>query len=233
MKNPIIDYYKGYYESNGYSMQGNKDTSRVAMLIEWVKKYVPKGGTILDVGCGDMYLATQLPDYKWTGLDINTAKALGNAVEHDISIAPYPFEMGSFDAVVCSEVLEHVWDPTIINAEIYRVLKVSGTYLLSTPNYDHADHYFSHFKQLLFDSTVSHLYEHIRQYNFYSHQVLLNKAGFYAVERCGADAQYSQLFVEARVVLKNEGYTQTEADVVIGKMFPEFSHTIMIVAKKK
>jgi GT2 family glycosyltransferase/SAM-dependent methyltransferase/glycosyltransferase involved in cell wall biosynthesis len=48
---------------------------------------------------------------------------------------PWPYEDGSFDAVVCCEILEHLHtDPMGLFSEINRILKKHGTLLLTTPN---------------------------------------------------------------------------------------------------
>jgi SAM-dependent methyltransferase len=54
-----------------------------------------------------------------------------------------PFRGGSFDAVVCSELLEHVPSPPLVLAEIHRLLKEQGTLLICVPflNRIHADPY--------------------------------------------------------------------------------------------
>lgn len=53
----------------------------------------------------------------------------------DLQSAPWPFENGSFDAVLCCEILEHLTlDPMGLLAEINRVLKPGGILLLTTPN---------------------------------------------------------------------------------------------------
>ena len=46
-----------------------------------------------------------------------------------------PFEAGTFDRIVCSEVLEHVPDPDVVLAEIARVLKPGGIFVASVPRY--------------------------------------------------------------------------------------------------
>jgi SAM-dependent methyltransferase len=46
-----------------------------------------------------------------------------------------PFADASFDAVICSEVLEHVPDDLAIFQELTRVLRPGGTLILGTPDY--------------------------------------------------------------------------------------------------
>lgn len=57
--------------------------------------------------------------------------------------AALPFGESTFDAVICSELLEHVLDPLKVLAEIHRVLKSRGTLLICVPflNRIHGDPY--------------------------------------------------------------------------------------------
>jgi SAM-dependent methyltransferase len=59
-----------------------------------------------------------------------------DVVEHDIEAAPLPFPDASFDAVIFTEVLEHIGitHPRQIVAEFRRVLKPDGIVIFSTPN---------------------------------------------------------------------------------------------------
>lgn len=228
----LLEYYKSYYDKNGYTMSKSKDSSRVLFLIDFIKKYVPVGGKILDVGCGDMYLSTALPEYEWHGIDINLKVAKGNTVEQDLMVTPYPFKTESFDAVVCSEVLEHLWDLRVVHKEVYRLLKRKGKYFMSTPNYDHIDHFLTNFRPLLTDPDKPHTMEHIRHYNYLSHSKFLKDAKFRELDRTGADAHYSHFFCNARQILHEEYEMPLPiADQLLGRCFPDYSHTILIVSE--
>ena len=51
--------------------------------------------------------------------------------EHDI----YPYPDGHFDTVLCCELIEHLKeDPMHLLAEVNRILKVGGHFLITTPN---------------------------------------------------------------------------------------------------
>ena len=53
----------------------------------------------------------------------------------DVERDRYPLEDASFDVVLCLEVLEHLTvDPMAMMAEVNRVLKPGGTFVLTTPN---------------------------------------------------------------------------------------------------
>src|SRR5579864_184039 len=93
---------------------------------------------ILDVGCGSSRILASNPNI--VGLDVQLHKLrfsrrYGNPLVHG-SIFELPFRDGSFDAVICSEVVEHIpaeerpWD------ELARVLKIGGRLILGTPDYD-------------------------------------------------------------------------------------------------
>jgi len=92
----------------------------------------------LDVGCGSGLNLRHLPP-RSVGLDLNPrnlqmarrrapAAAL---IQGDIYRLPFPDE--SFAAAVCSEVLEHVPDPQIALAEIWRTLKKGGKLVGTVP----------------------------------------------------------------------------------------------------
>jgi SAM-dependent methyltransferase len=54
-------------------------------------------------------------------------------VDLHASAESLPFEAGSFDFVLCTEVLEHCRDPNAVVKEIARVLKPRGCAFLTTP----------------------------------------------------------------------------------------------------
>lgn len=233
----INDYYEKYHASyggKGYNMESVKHTSRVQILCEWISEWVTPGGRILDVGCGDMTLSKLLPDYDWVGLDISTDLA-PEAIKHDLQVAPYPLDPASLDGAVCSEVLEHLFDPLLVHREVHRCLKRGAPYLVSTPNFSHLDHFFTHNWEVLYNPAESHRVEHIRWYDNNTHRRDLETCGFMVYENCGADAHFSKCMQQARNSLVKQGIAKDlfHADVILGKCFPETSHTIMLRGRKK
>lgn len=240
MSDKIKQYYEEYYQKGGlYNMSYWKHTSRVSFLIQFLTEHVKPGGKILDVGCGDMYLSTELTQYDWTGIDINIEKAKGRAVKHLLENTPYPFPDQSFDAVVCSEVLEHIFDPLTVSKEIRRLLKPDGIYVLSTPNHNYIDHHLRGFKQIVFNLTESWTKEHIHQYTVDSHKEILEASGFKLHRYTGADAHFSGVFGAHREPLRvvvEKAYGDPDlkyviTDQIIGAMFPDWNHTIVIEAR--
>lgn len=92
---------------------------------------------VLDVGCGSSKILEALP--RAVGLDLEfkplrfrrrTNRWLVNG-----SVQALPFPDGAFDAVICSEVVEHIpYDPRIFS-ELERVLSKDGVLIIGTPDY--------------------------------------------------------------------------------------------------
>lgn len=91
---------------------------------------MPADGRILDYGCADTpYRRFFPPSTEYVAADLP-----GNPVA-SVEIAPdgtVPVESESFDAVISTQVLEHVEDPAVYLEECARVLKPGRRMLLST-----------------------------------------------------------------------------------------------------
>ncbi|MFA5779763.1 MAG: class I SAM-dependent methyltransferase [Elusimicrobiota bacterium] len=86
-------------------------------------------GKILDVGCDMAVLKKLLPDAEYTGVDIAGAPDIKLDLE---SIDKLPFNDGTFDCVICSDVLEHLDNLHHIFDELVRVAK--NHIIISLPN---------------------------------------------------------------------------------------------------
>ncbi len=96
-------------------------------------QHLPKDAVVLDVG-GDSVRKRGLfniRDYPLRTVVVNYSAAKSPDVQADGALLP--FHRGAFDAVICSEVLEHVYEPKAVVAEICRVLKKDGVFLACVP----------------------------------------------------------------------------------------------------
>lgn len=103
------------------------------------------GGRILDVGCGPGVMAADVTSAGWdfTGVDasprmIRDARRRlsgASAVRFGVADATaLPFRSGTFDAVICTGVIDRVPDRTKAVVEMARVLRPGGSLLVSFPN---------------------------------------------------------------------------------------------------
>lgn len=91
-------------------------------------------GRVLDVGCGQKPYRSLVPASAYIGVDIDSpaTRRLGAAdVYYDGR--KLPFGDGEFDAVLCSQVLEHVFRPEDFLGEIHRIMRCGGVLLLAVP----------------------------------------------------------------------------------------------------
>lgn len=99
---------------------------------------------VLDAGCGMAYGTAMLAEAgarEVVGVDL--AEEVLSTVREQVpsgvrleraDLRELPFDEGSFDLVVCFEVIEHIVDQEAVVAEFARVLAPDGVLLASTPN---------------------------------------------------------------------------------------------------
>ncbi|MEE9405589.1 MAG: methyltransferase domain-containing protein [Algisphaera sp.] len=129
---------------------------------------IPNGATLLDAGAGEGRYRKACAHLNYVAQDFNQYDGSGNGdglqtgswestpldIVSDITAIPRPD--ASFDAILCSEVLEHVPEPIAALRELARLLKPGGTLVLTAPFAS-----FTHFAPYFFQSGLSrYFYEH-------------------------------------------------------------------------
>jgi O-antigen biosynthesis protein len=97
---------------------------------------------VLDIGCSSGYLAKRLVDRGCTviGMDLDpkdlevAQQWCAEVYAGNIEDMGLPFEEGTFDVVLCGDLVEHLRDPTAALARVRPLLKPGGLLVLSTPN---------------------------------------------------------------------------------------------------
>jgi ubiquinone/menaquinone biosynthesis C-methylase UbiE len=154
-------------------------------------RHFPVGAkTVLDVGCntgrGGSMLKTCNPALELTGLDCVPERiaALDKRV-YDRTLCGLSTQIsapdGSFDVVVAGEFIEHV-PPIQVEAtvaEFFRVLRLRGRLLLTTPNPDYLKNRLKHLSVL---QELSHLSQHYPD----CLAARLRLTGFSKVKVCGS-----------------------------------------------
>ncbi len=102
---------------------------------------------VLDVGCGAGHLGRLLRarGHHVTGIELvpevaDRARQVLDRVEvGDVEADGFPFGPGSFDAVLCADVLEHLFDPWRVLREAANLLSEGGLVIASIPNLQNWD----------------------------------------------------------------------------------------------
>lgn len=111
--------------------------------------------SILDIGCGDGWLARQLKLTRTcsvTGIEMNTSsgekasKILNKVFIQDIEQFSFPFTKKSFDCIILGDILEHLKNPWGILQKLVWFLKDDGFIIISIPNIGHYTTLLSLFK---------------------------------------------------------------------------------------
>lgn len=116
------------------------------LWIEKTLKAVPKGLKLLDAGAGEAPYKKWCTHLDYTAQDFNqytgeTSSPIGLQMpkwdHHKIDIVSditnIPVESGTFDVILCTEVLEHLPDPVAALTELDRVLRTGGQMIITAP----------------------------------------------------------------------------------------------------
>lgn len=96
---------------------------------------LPPGAWVLDAGAGEGYYKPDFTHTRYVGIDLAVGDARWDYGNLDAigDLARLPFGSNTFDAALCTQVLEHVPEPLGVLEEIRRVLKPGGQVFVSAP----------------------------------------------------------------------------------------------------
>ncbi len=241
-KQEIEDYYREHLTSD-YKPAFYQP--RYQRILEFLKDE-KKSTKILDIGCGagDLLLTLKEAGFKNTeGLDYSI-QAKNFAEKRGLEVTLCDFEKETppfkekFDAVICGDILEHVFEPGFFLGKVKQLLKQNGWLIISVPN---AGWYLNgllltFFPQLLRLSPAFGVWTHVNQFTVYTLGKLLTRSGFKIERMAGVSfiqtpAEKETLF---RKFIKRMGKLPIKFTDLFSNLYPPiFSSHLIILAIKK
>lgn len=123
------------YEANWLSNIANPFSVARNSIYLAVRELSPKlRGSVLDIGCGKAPYSRAFFHDRWAGLEIDTPENRRAGVASFFYLGDvFPIPDRSFNSVLATQVLEHVFNPEQFLREINRVLVSGGTLLITVP----------------------------------------------------------------------------------------------------
>jgi len=127
-----------------YEYKRIADIKRVEFIYKTLQTNIPANGRVLDVGCGNGVISRFIGQqgYNVTGIDISEetiqqARSLTSLPNIQFSVQDAEqlvADNQTFDAIICSEVLEHLHQPQNLVNTLYKLLKSDGCLIVTVPN---------------------------------------------------------------------------------------------------
>ncbi len=159
----------------------------------WVERFNQnRAGRVLDVGCGRGLLLRAFQRQGWevqgTELSEPAARYASGTLKLPVrigSLEELRFPSDHFDAVVMWHVLEHVSDPRVVLAEVHRVLRPGGVFMVGVPNFGSPEARLCRNKWLHLDVP-----RHLTHFTRDSLRGALAQAGFTVRASCSFSPEY-------------------------------------------
>jgi ubiquinone/menaquinone biosynthesis C-methylase UbiE len=154
------------------------------MRDHWIARQaasIPKGARLLDVGAGScpyrsLFAHCEYSSQDFAALDDSQLRHGGyGAIDYVCDAAAIPVANASFDAILCTEMLEHVPQPEAVVAECARILRPGGKLMLTAPLgsgiHQEPHHYFGGFTPYWYQRVL-------KQSGFQDIQIVANGGSF-------------------------------------------------------
>jgi SAM-dependent methyltransferase len=117
----------------------------ITRFVEDVARGLAPGTRVLDAGAGECFYKTLFAHCRYFAIDLATGDSLWNYgnVDSVARLDRIPLRESSIDAILCTQVLEHLEWPRESARELHRVLRPGGMLFLTAPM-AHLEHQVPH-----------------------------------------------------------------------------------------
>jgi SAM-dependent methyltransferase len=124
-------------------------------IVDQIEERIQPNAKVVDIGCGAGDLLKEVrrrkPTVDVSGLDFSSKAVEGACValpdgefRQFVIACTLPYESGTFDLVLCTDVLEHLENPKLVAAELVRICRPGGLVAIVVPDGD-VDQFFGHY----------------------------------------------------------------------------------------
>lgn len=161
------------------------ELTAVHQFIDEIAKEVRPGLKLLDAGAGQCQYKNKFSHTEYIAVDSAQGDKDWDYSQLNItcSLHKIPLETNSIDAIICMQVMEHIYNPAEVLAELYRVLHPGCALYISVP-FSSGEH------QIPYD---------YYRYTRYAWRHLLKQAGFKVDYIRPVNGYFFRLFCELRV----------------------------------
>ena len=177
-----IDFRLRAYFRNRFPV-GLRNASTRDEWVATVLKNLPPGYNLLDAGAGECQYKSHCGHLDYVSQDFSQYDGAGNnrglqtgswdtsTIDIVSDIVSIPRPDASFDAILCTEVFEHLPDPSLAIREFARLLKAGGQLIITAPFIS-----FTHFAPYHFATGFNRYYylHHLKQNGFDDIQIYEN-----------------------------------------------------------
>lgn len=140
--------YNADYETSSssaeYCSREHATAPEYAAVCDYVQRYVPRHGRVLDAGCGEGNLLARLDasnGYELEGIEFSTVAAQ-RAIDRGFRVTSGDFleldlEPNRYDGLTMMYVLEHVPAPLGVLRKAFDALRPGGHLIIAVPNYNY------------------------------------------------------------------------------------------------
>lgn len=107
----------------------------ITKFVQEIANILPAGSLILDAGAGECAYKKYFSDFGYESIDLGVGDSEWNyeTLDHVGPLHDMPISSGKYDAVLCTQVLEHLEWPRESVCEMFRVLKPGGKLFMTVP----------------------------------------------------------------------------------------------------